>query len=146
MNGTEDIAIKAVNVAITDNVNTGILNSFIFNTGWFARTDFMINSIINSIDTVNKVIDVAEFNPVLEAIVIPDNKNAKPAINNPAPAQSKSDEIFVELEFLGNNIIDNTPDIKERNENNINKARQSIKPAINPVSYTHLTLPTKRIV
>ena len=33
MNGTEDIAIKAVNVAITDNVNTGILNSFIFNTG-----------------------------------------------------------------------------------------------------------------
>ena len=55
----------------------------------------MINSIINSIDTVNKVIDVAEFNPVLEAIVIPDNKNAKPAINNPASAQSKSDEIFV---------------------------------------------------
>ena len=132
MNGTEDIAIKAVNVAITDNVNTGILNSFIFNTGWFARTDFMINRIINSIDTVNKVIDIAEFNPVLEAIVIPDNKNAKPAINNPAPAQSKSDEIFVELEFLGNNIIDNAPDIKERNENNINKARQSIKPAINP--------------
>ena len=38
----------------------------------------MINRIINSIDTVNKVIDIAEFNPVLEAIVIPDNKNAKP--------------------------------------------------------------------
>ena len=42
--------------------------------------------------------------------------------------------------------MESSAQIQEKDKKNKQEVQKEVKPAIAPVSYTHLTLPTKRIV